>query len=99
MPPAALTSLATPTAPTPDLEARQGMAVAAYRNGDLAKAGEICRQIISRAPEFPPALYLLGLIAGKNGETDRAIALLTRVVQLDPKAAKARTELSVLLRE
>jgi tetratricopeptide (TPR) repeat protein len=91
--------LTAPAAPTPELEARQGKAIAAYKNGDLAQAQEICLRIISDAPEFPPSHYLLGLIAGKNGETVRAIALLFRVVQLDPKASKARTELSAILRD
>ncbi len=90
---------AAPSAPAPELEARQGEAVAAYRNGDLVKAGEICRQVLSLAPEFPPALYLLGLIAVKNGDNARAIAFLLRVVALDENAAKARTELAALLRD
>ena len=57
-----------PSAPRPELKARQADAVAAYSRGNLAEAGEICRQILSQAPDFPPALYLLGLIAGKSGD-------------------------------
>ena len=71
-------------------EARQ-----AYQQGNLARAEELCRQILAAQHPHPDALNLLGAIAQQVGRTDVAIACLRQAVQADPSNAHYHNNLGV----
>src|ERR1700722_11867092 len=71
-------------------EARQ-----AYQQGNLARAEELCRQILAAQRAHPDALNLLGAIAQQVGRTDVAIACLRQAVQSDPTNAHYHNTLGV----
>jgi len=65
----------------------------AYRQGHLAQAERLCRQVLEANPRHPGALHLLGTLAQRVGRADAAVDLLGRAAQLDP----ARLELHLHL--
>jgi tetratricopeptide (TPR) repeat protein len=58
-----------------------------FEAGRLEHAAEICQQILKTAAKQIDAVYLLGLIALKDGQIDRAVEYLTDVVKREQKAA------------
>src|SRR4051812_43951834 len=56
----------------------------AYARGDLQGAEQYCRQILQQVPESSKALYLLGIMAGRQGNMPRAAELLQKAAQVDP---------------
>jgi tetratricopeptide (TPR) repeat protein len=71
-------------------EARQ-----AYQQGNLARAEDLCRQILAVQRAHPDALNLMGAIAQQVGRTDVAIACLRHAVQSDPTNAHYHNNLGV----
>ncbi len=57
-----------------------------FEAGRLDHAAEICQQILKATSKQIDAVYLLGLIALKDGQIDRAIEYLTDVVKRAQKA-------------
>ncbi len=55
------------------------------RAGRREEAAKLCRDICRMEPEHARAHSLLGMIEFQNGETDRALDLLARAQQLNPK--------------
>lgn len=62
-------------------------AAARYRRGELAAVHGICREILARAPDFPPALHLLSLAAYGLKDFPRCAALLQRAIRAEPANA------------
>ena len=62
-------------------------AVAHHREGRLAEAERIYRDILRQHPDHPAALYFLGRVAASTGHLDHAATLLSRASQLDPTNA------------
>ncbi len=63
---------------------------AAWINFDasrLAQASSICQQIVKLIPAQIDAMYLLGLIALKDGQIERAVEVLSEVVKRSPDTA------------
>jgi tetratricopeptide (TPR) repeat protein len=73
-------------------------AAVAFRAGRYDTAEAAGRALLAAAPEFFPALLLLGMVAGKTGRPAEGIALLRRAVARDRRSADARNELAGLLR-
>lgn len=57
-----------------------------FEAGRLEHAAEICQQILKTASKQIDAVYLLGLIALKDGQTDRAVEYLTDLVKREQRA-------------
>jgi predicted O-linked N-acetylglucosamine transferase (SPINDLY family) len=66
-----------------DMEA----AVACHRSGDLISAAGLYQGVLKRFPDQPDALHFLGVIAGEMGEIEKAVKLIDRSLQLDPRNA------------
>ncbi len=59
-------------------------ALALHQAGHLAEAGELYQGILGRDPENVDALYLLGVVVQAAGNTDLALSLIGRAVELAP---------------
>ena len=68
-----------------------------HRAGRLREAEALYRQALARDPDNAGVLFLLGLLAGRDGRHDEACQLLTRCVRLNPDDAAAQTNLGTTL--
>src|SRR5437868_396006 len=68
-------------------------AVIAYRADRLGEAEGFCQRILELERHYPPAMQLIGMIAGRTGRTALGIEMLREVVTQDPSSVDARNEL------
>ena len=64
-------------------ELQRGLAL--HQQGDLLKAGEVYREILTCDPDQVDALNLLGVVMQAANDLDLAEDLLKRAIKLDPK--------------
>ena len=78
-----------PLPQAPQLSLAQAMKIAERHQaaGELQDAERLLRKILSAAPDHPPALHLLGVIAQGAGKTDLAIQLIEQAIRGDGKMA------------
>lgn len=69
------------------------------REGALARAGEIYRQILVIEPENADALHLLGMVELSSGRAAAAVPLMERAIGLLPKSAHYHSNLANARRE
>lgn len=74
-------------------------ALALHRQGDLAAARDLYRQVLQIEPKNADALHLLGLLCDAEGRLDRAIELLGKAVRLQPDFPVYHNSLGVALRK
>lgn len=65
--------------------------------GRTAEAEGLCRQVLKNRPDSGEALALLGLLACRGRQYDRAIQLLKRAIAIDGTAAECHCNLGVAL--
>jgi protein O-GlcNAc transferase len=53
-----------------------------YQAGRLAEAERIYREILAQQPNNPDALHLLGMLAGRVGQSDAAVELIRRATSI-----------------
>ena len=70
-----------------------------HREGRLADAERLYRQILAREPSHPPALVHLALLAQATGRLHDARELLERAVVASPRDAQCHNNLGNVLRE
>jgi protein O-GlcNAc transferase len=75
------------------------VAMSYHREGRLAEAEAIYRQILSADANDADVLHLLGMIAKQTGRADDAIDLIGRAIVLDPEYAEAHFNLGIALVE
>ena len=79
-----------PLAPS-TVEERVTAATAALNNDDDASAEALARGVLDDVPDHDLALYLLAAVSARRGETDEAVALLSRAAVVTPEVrAQAR---------
>ncbi|HLB79277.1 MAG TPA: tetratricopeptide repeat protein, partial [Dongiaceae bacterium] len=61
---------------------QQGLAL--HLGGDLAGAAAVYEAILSRHPDQPDALHLLGVVRHQSGDSEAAVPLIRRAIQLAP---------------
>ena len=74
-----------------------GEAMRAYRAGRYGEVETGVRRMLAAAPDFFPAVLLMGMVAGKTGRASLGIELLRRALALDRKSVVALNELANLL--
>jgi Tfp pilus assembly protein PilF len=74
------------------------LAVQHQREGRLAEAEAIYRQLLAASPDEPAALHMSGVLALQRGELDQARALIERAIALCPDAADFHGNLGELHR-
>src|SRR5437016_13602486 len=71
----------------------------AHREGNLARAEQLCREIILQAAPHPLALYLLGSIASGQRRFEEADWLLGRALSAEPDFLEAFVERGDVLQQ
>jgi Flp pilus assembly protein TadD len=82
----------------PDTEARLRLAIEHQGAGRLDEARGILDEVLTRQPDNPDVLHLLGLVRFAQGQTQEGAALLGRALEKAPDFAAAQGNLSVMLR-
>ena len=77
--------------------ARLNLAIALFYAGDLSAAWREAEAAAARLPSLPQPPYVLGLVARAENRTADAVAVFTRVRELDPDDPGAATQLGQLL--
>ena len=80
------------------LDQALGRAQTAAQAKRLNEAAGICGDVLSVAPEHPPALALLGIISAMQNEPEKGIGLLDRAIKLRPGNASWYAHLASLCR-
>lgn len=70
------------------IEERITAATAALNNDDDATAERLAKEALDDDPDHDLALYLLTAVEARRGAVDRALELLTRVIELSPEAGQ-----------
>lgn len=80
-------------------DSREAVAKAfeALQRGDTDKAGAIFQDALARHPGDPQLLLGVGLVAKLQGQDEKAIALLRRALQIEPRLSPAAAILGELL--
>lgn len=73
--------------------------VRAFQATRLREAEDLGQKILAISPGYPPALQMLGMIAGRTDRTALGIDLLREVVRIEPQSVDARVQLAELLRK
>ncbi len=73
-------------------------AVLAYRDGKYDAAEAAARRLAATAPDFFPAVLLLGMVAARTGRGAEGIEWLRKAVGLDRRSVEAHNELAGVLR-
>lgn len=82
----------------PETEAALRLAIEHQGAGRLDEARAILDEVLTRQPDNPDALHLLGLVRFAQGRTEEGAALLGRALDKAPDFAAAQGNLSVMLR-
>jgi predicted TPR repeat methyltransferase len=86
--------------PAGELAARRfAAALQQFRAGNLAQAGQQCRDLLADAPDHVEGLHLLGLIAYRSGEPAVAVDQFEAALRRDPGFAKAHVSLGNVFTE
>jgi tetratricopeptide (TPR) repeat protein len=87
------------SSPTLTLQQAIQMANQHYNANQLAAAEALCRNILQMDPQNSVALYLLGLIADKMGQTEVAINLIKQAILVNPTVVAFHGNLGNLLKK
>jgi tetratricopeptide (TPR) repeat protein/LPS sulfotransferase NodH len=83
-----------PHKPTRDELSRQvEAAFERHKRGELRFAAGVYRQVLTQDPDQPAALHYLGLIAQQTGNSQQALRLLERSIEIDPTDPRAHNHL------
>ena len=76
-----------------------GLAISAYRSGNLAEAERLCRKIIGSDPRCFDAVHLLAVVQAALGKREKAIASYDRAISLRPNDAALFSNRGVVLKD
>ncbi len=68
-----------------------------HQSGQLARAAALYEKVLHKQPDHPDALHLLGLIADKREDHERALDLITRAIALNGENAAYHNSLGTVL--
>lgn len=91
------TSPGNPSPQAVSLHEAMQVGIAHHKANRLNDAEAIFRQVLTKQPNHPDALYFLGACAFQRGNAQGAIDLIVRAIALHPKAAAYHANLGVLL--
>ena len=70
-----------------------------YGRGDLRGAEETCRQLLQLHPAQADALHVLGLVAWRSGERERALEQIRLAIASHPTKPQPHNSLGVMLKD
>jgi len=86
-------ALDNPLYATPE-GAYSNMGFAYYKKGDYKNAGEAVKEALTRAPDFPFAVYIHGLLNVVSGDDESAIEDFKKVLSMIPDYMEAHWEIA-----
>jgi protein O-GlcNAc transferase len=81
------------------LQATCAKAAALHKSGDSQAAERLYREVLVAAPDYVPALSLLGVLRSQAGHKEEALTLVERAASLDPASVPALMNYAILLQE
>ena len=75
------------------------IAIRLQQNEQWTAAGDIYRQVLEVAPNYPDAVHYSGVLAHQEGRSEQAVALIERSLELEPDRADWYSNLGIVLRE
>jgi predicted TPR repeat methyltransferase len=81
------------------LDEAVAVALVLQQNEQWAAAEEIYRSILDVAPGQPDALHFSGVLAHQQGQSERAVALIERSLELEPDRADWHSNLGIVLQD
>lgn len=78
---------------TTDVQSLFQRALPLHQTGRIADAEALYHEILQKQPDHEEATHLLGLVKFQQGDYQKAIALITRAVEIDPGFAAAHYNL------
>jgi Flp pilus assembly protein TadD len=64
-----------------------------HKRGEIEFAAGVYRQVLAQYPNHPTALHYLGLVAQQRGNSQQALRLLERSIEIDPTDPRAHNHL------
>src|SRR4029453_3378380 len=74
-------------------------AIAHHSAGRFDEAEPIYRQMLARDANDPRALHLLGVLLSQRGDKEQAVRLITRAIEIQPRAAEYHANLGLVFLE
>lgn len=74
-------------------------AIQLFQSGAVARAMDICNQLLERNPNQPEVLHLLGLIELKAGHSSTAQSLIARALSFSPGQAEFHNDMGLVCME
>jgi len=68
-------------------------AFARHKRGEIGLAAAVYRQALAQNPNHPAALHYLGLVAQQSGNSQEALRLLERSIEIDPNDPRTHNHL------
>jgi tetratricopeptide (TPR) repeat protein len=87
-----------PQQPRINLQQVMGQAEQLQAQGELQKSEGLLRQILQNAPNFAPAIHLLGVIAHQSGKADMAMDLITKAIEINDQVPLFHANLGEMYR-
>jgi predicted O-linked N-acetylglucosamine transferase (SPINDLY family) len=83
--------------PTVNATETHSRAIGLYNQGSWDQCQALCLQILQSRPEHAGALYVLGMVALRQTDTQRGVDLVRRSLHLDPTQLSAHVNLGLAL--
>ncbi|PKL50706.1 MAG: hypothetical protein CVV39_01220 [Planctomycetes bacterium HGW-Planctomycetes-1] len=80
-----------------DIAKALDLAFLSYKNADISKAQELCRQVLRKAPNQVDALQLLGMIFSGQGQNAEAAEMLGKAIEQKPGHFQLHNNLGMIL--
>jgi predicted TPR repeat methyltransferase len=81
------------------LDEAVAIAVQLQQNEQFVAAGDLYRQVLELAPDYPDAVHYSGVLAHQTGRSEQAVALIGRSLELDPDRPDWHSNLGIVLRD
>src|SRR5512147_1178786 len=88
-----------PTDRAVSLEEAVSIAIRLQQNDQWVAARDVYRRILEIAPDYPEALHFSGVLAHQEGNSEQAIVLIERSLELEPDRADWHSNLAIVLRD
>src|SRR6187549_1429269 len=75
------------------------IAIHLQQNEQWTAAGDIYRGVLAVAPDWPDAVHYSGVLAHQEGQSERAVALIRRSLELEPDRADWHSNLAIVRRD
>ncbi len=79
------------------LQEAMELAISQHRSGQVSQAESIYRQVLSKQPNNPAALHLMGMVNFQAGKLEEALDWMDRAIAIEPNVADFHVNRGVVL--